>query len=634
MNNKVWLRLLLAGIVWLVLLSAPGVTLPGSERLGFVGAAAAQQQVNIDDFYDALDPYGQWVWHPRFGYVWLPENVSQSWRPYTVGHWEYTDEYGWYWDSREPFAWAVYHYGRWGYDDDYGWFWVPGDTWAPAWVQWRYSDDYVGWAPIGPRRGGYAYGAPVNYDPPVAESWVFVQPQYMTSRAISHYAVPIAGLGAVFIGATNVYRPQFRGGVVYNYGMPRDRVVQIIKRPIYVQKIYKVDNWKNGGFDKGDGHGRGIKIYAPGVDKDSKPERGPKRFADQPNDFKPKAKLKDTYKGDLPKGFGQSAKDMKSVVKEEGPDAFNKKHGHFAPDDQTDRSGNKDKDNDQNARGDGQGGQGNAKGFGGQGGPNDQNAKGGNDQGNQGKPKNFGGQGGPDQFKQGNRDQGDQGGGQGKNTNFGSQGGPNDQNAKGGDGQVNQGKPKGFGGPNGQGGSNQFKQGNRDNNDQGGGGGKPKGFGGPNGQGGPNQFQGGPNQFKQGNRNQDDQGGGGGKPKGFGGPNGQGGPNQFQGGPNQFKQGNRNQDDQGGGGGRPKGFGGPNGQGGPNQFQGGPNQFKQGNRNQDDQGGGGQGKPKNFGGPGGPGGGGQAQGQGGQGSGGGDKKDKCQKHPEKPECQN
>ena len=166
MNNKVWLRLLLAGIVWLALLAAPGVTLPGSERLGFVGAAAAQQQVNIDDFYDALDPYGQWVWHPRFGYVWLPENVSQSWRPYTVGHWEYTDEYGWYWDSREPFAWAVYHYGRWGYDDDYGWFWVPGDTWAPAWVQWRYSDDYVGWAPIGPRRGGYAYGAPVNYDPP------------------------------------------------------------------------------------------------------------------------------------------------------------------------------------------------------------------------------------------------------------------------------------------------------------------------------------------------------------------------------------------------------------------------------------------------------------------------------------
>jgi hypothetical protein len=523
MKNRNWFRLLLAGIVWLALLAAPGLTLPGGERLGFVATAAAQQQVNIDDFYDELDPYGQWVWHPRFGYVWLPESVSQNWRPYTVGHWEYTDEYGWYWDSREPFAWAVYHYGRWGYDEDYGWFWVPGDTWAPAWVQWRYSDDYVGWAPIGPRRVGYAYGVPVNYDPPIAESWVFVQPRYMTSRAISHYAVPISGLGVVFLGATNVYRPQFRGGVVYNYGMPRDRVVKIIKRPIYVQKIYKVDNWKGGGFDKGDGHGRGIKIYAPGVEKDRKPGRGPRKFADHPNDFKPKAKLKDNFKGDLPKGFGQSAKDVKSIAKEE-PDAFNKKHSRFGTDDDADRSGNKDKD-------------------------------------------------------AGDRD---------KNRNA-------DRSDKDKDGNS-----KGSGGPNGEGGPNQFKHGNRDNNDQGGVG-KPKGSGGPNGEGGPNQF-------KQGNRDNNDQGGDG-KPKGSGGPNGEGGPNQF-------KQGNRDNNDQGGDG-KPKGFGGPppNSQGGP----GGPNgpnvQGRQGGR-QD---------------------GGQAQGQGGQGGGGGgggDKKDKCQKHPEKPECQN
>ena len=62
---------------------------------------------------------------------------------------------------------------------------------------------------------------PVTYDAPVAESWVFVQPRYMTSRAISHYAVPIGGLGVAFFAATNVYRPIYREGVVYNYGMPR-----------------------------------------------------------------------------------------------------------------------------------------------------------------------------------------------------------------------------------------------------------------------------------------------------------------------------------------------------------------------------------------------------------------------------
>ena len=154
MQMRHWLRSILAALVWAALLAAPGLPLPAADRLGLGGS----------------------------------ETVSDNWRPYTVGRWTSTDEYGWYWDSYEPFAWAVYHYGRWGYDPDYGWFWVPGDTWAPAWVQWRYSDEYVGWAPIGPGRPGYAYGVPVNYDPPIAESWVFVQPRYMTSRAISHYA--------------------------------------------------------------------------------------------------------------------------------------------------------------------------------------------------------------------------------------------------------------------------------------------------------------------------------------------------------------------------------------------------------------------------------------------------------------
>ncbi len=96
------------------------------------------------------------------------------------------------------------------------------------------------------------------------------------------------------------------------------------------------------------------------------------------------------------------------------------------------------------------------------------------------------------------------------------------------------------------------KFGDRDNrnNDKG----TPKGFGEGN--------QGGPNQFKQGNRDQGDQGGGGqGKQKSFGAPGGPGGPNQF-------KQGNREQDNQGGGGqGKHKGFDGQGGPGGPGGIQ-------------------------------------------------------------------
>jgi uncharacterized protein DUF6600 len=98
-------------------------------------------------FYDDLAPYGTWYERSPYGWVWSPTSVTTGWRPYTVGYWAYTD-FGWTWVSDDPWGWAPYHYGRWDYDD--GWFWVPGDTWAPAWVSWRYGDGWAGWAPLPP----------------------------------------------------------------------------------------------------------------------------------------------------------------------------------------------------------------------------------------------------------------------------------------------------------------------------------------------------------------------------------------------------------------------------------------------------------------------------------------------------
>jgi hypothetical protein len=449
MKTRFWLKMIAGALALAALLATPGLPVPGAERLGLSGAALAQETIDIDTFYDELAPYGQWVWHPRFGYVWLPEDVSPNWRPYTVGHWVSTEEYGWYWDSPEPFAWAVYHYGRWGYDPDYGWFWVPGDTWSSAWVQWRYDDQYVGWAPIGPQRAGYAYGAPVGYEPPIAESWVFVPPRYMTSRAIPHYAVPIADLGAVFLGATRVYRPQFRDGVVYNYGVPRDYVVRITRRPIYVKKVYKVDNWKGGRYDK-DHHGDRIGIYAPGVHKNDRPDHRPKKFTDNPYQFKPKAKLNHSIKGDVPKGWGPSAKSVKSIAKED-PDAF-KKHGRF-----NDKNGfekdqaNKNGDKDRNQANKG----------------HDHDRKNGGKE-NAGTapaptlpPPIVKGVTGSEQNKtlqtHGNQSQGGGGNNKHKNKNFGGQNGQGGNQAKafdqGGQGGNNKHKNKNFGAQNGQGGN-------------------------------------------------------------------------------------------------------------------------------------------------------------------------------------
>ena len=101
-------------------------------------------------FYSALAPHGEWIEVESGTRVWRPFHISNQWRPYLDGRWVWTDDYGWYWMSNEPFGRITYHYGRWYYDDYYGWVWMPDDVWAPAWVEWRYNDDYIGWAPLPP----------------------------------------------------------------------------------------------------------------------------------------------------------------------------------------------------------------------------------------------------------------------------------------------------------------------------------------------------------------------------------------------------------------------------------------------------------------------------------------------------
>ncbi len=96
-----------------------------------------------------LEPYGEWIEIGYDDYVWRPYKSDYNWRPYGEGRWEWTRN-GWYWDSYEPFGWATYHYGRWYFDDYYGWVWMPDNVWAPAWVEWRYNDNYIGWAPLPP----------------------------------------------------------------------------------------------------------------------------------------------------------------------------------------------------------------------------------------------------------------------------------------------------------------------------------------------------------------------------------------------------------------------------------------------------------------------------------------------------
>ncbi|MEI7812920.1 MAG: DUF6600 domain-containing protein [Ignavibacteria bacterium] len=120
----------------------------------FIGRTEAGDRWNngnspVNFFFSSLSPHGEWIEIDNDLYAWHPNGVSGRWMPYSEGRWIWSD-YGWYWDSYEPFGWAVYHYGRWYNDEYYGWIWIPDDKWGPAWVEWRNNNDYVGWAPLPP----------------------------------------------------------------------------------------------------------------------------------------------------------------------------------------------------------------------------------------------------------------------------------------------------------------------------------------------------------------------------------------------------------------------------------------------------------------------------------------------------
>src|SRR5688572_2654536 len=152
-----------------------------------VSSAKAQGSVSFQVFYDELQPYGTWIHHNQYGYVWMPR-VDRGFVPYaTSGYWINT-EYGNTWVSDYSWGWAPFHYGRWFYDDFYGWMWVPDSAWGPAWVVWRSGGGYYGWAPLMP---GFGYSVSYNYYNRIPHHyWSFVPYRYITYRSVYRHCVP------------------------------------------------------------------------------------------------------------------------------------------------------------------------------------------------------------------------------------------------------------------------------------------------------------------------------------------------------------------------------------------------------------------------------------------------------------
>src|SRR3954471_9296357 len=152
-------------------------------------------------FEQQLSPYGRWIDTPEYGRVWQPAGVGPDWQPYADGQWVST-AYGWSFAAPVPWGWAAYHYGRWGWRAGFGWFWVPGYTWAPAWISWRWVNGYACWSPLAPR--GFVYG---RHWP----GWVVV-PHAHFAHPIRRWIVPRARVNVIVRSARPVRGfPGWRG---------------------------------------------------------------------------------------------------------------------------------------------------------------------------------------------------------------------------------------------------------------------------------------------------------------------------------------------------------------------------------------------------------------------------------------
>ena len=166
-------------------------------------------------FYSELSSYGTWIELDYGVLAWRPIIMRTNWAPYSQGRWIWTD-CGWYWDSYEPFGYIVFHYGRWYYDDYYGWMWIPDNEWAPAWVEWRYDDAYIGWAPLSPY-ASFSISVGIyfttNYYVPYSH-WHFVRYNHFCNSHVYNY----------YVGPKYKYRIYSRTKIRTNYDYYNGRV--------------------------------------------------------------------------------------------------------------------------------------------------------------------------------------------------------------------------------------------------------------------------------------------------------------------------------------------------------------------------------------------------------------------------
>ena len=250
----------------------PQPSIAASDQQG----AAASPDATYQEFYDSLSPYGSWINMPGYGYAWQPYATVENagWRPYTLGHWAYTDD-GWAWVSDEHFGWLTYHYGRWMRTHTLGWVWLPGDQWAPAWVSWRYGNDYVGWAPLPPEArfdgaAGIQQWADDQYNLG-ASDYTFVPAADFGDVSMAADVVPPDADDGIYGDSNNVTNIYYDSGsyAIICYGPNYDFMRSKSRRPLPPPLRIARTGYRSNGQNSGLVYGSSLQVTAPRIVKRS-----------------------------------------------------------------------------------------------------------------------------------------------------------------------------------------------------------------------------------------------------------------------------------------------------------------------------------------------------------------------------
>ena len=215
--------------------------------------ASVSVNLNFNDFYNQLSPYGIWVNIAPYGQVWVA-NVP-NFQPYsTNGYWAYTN-YGWTWVSNYSWGWAPFHYGRWGYNNRYGWYWVPGYIWGPAWVAWSSSADMYGWAPLMP---GMNYNVNLSINVFPSSYWTFMPGRYMGYSNIGGYYINRSRNVTIIKNTTIINNYGSDNNRRYSMGPSANDVQRYTGRNVQPMRISEVQDSRNAGVSNNE-----LRVYRP-----------------------------------------------------------------------------------------------------------------------------------------------------------------------------------------------------------------------------------------------------------------------------------------------------------------------------------------------------------------------------------